>query len=93
MKAIWNGKTLAESNATLIIEGNHYFPPESINESYFEKSDYTTNCPWKGEASYFTLKVGGKENKNAAWYYTDTKSAANEIKNYVAFWKGVEITE
>lgn len=93
MKAIWNGKTLAESNATLIIEGNHYFPPESINESYFEKSDYTTNCPWKGEASYFTLKVGGKENKNAAWYYTDTKSAANEIKNYVAFWKGVEINE
>lgn len=93
MKAVWNGEILAESDETKVIEGNHYFPPESIGESYFEKSDYTTNCPWKGKASYYSISVNGKKNENAAWYYPDTKSAANEIKNYVAFWKGVKVTE
>ncbi|MBZ9651991.1 DUF427 domain-containing protein [Psychroflexus montanilacus] len=93
MKAVWNGATLAESEKTIIIEGNHYFPPNSITEAYFEKSDYSTSCPWKGKASYYTISVDGKKNKDAAWYYPDTKSAADEIKNYVAFWKGVEILE
>lgn len=93
MKAVWNGEILAESDETKVIEGNHYFPPESIDKTYFEKSDYTTNCPWKGKASYYSISVNGKKNENAAWYYPDTKSAANEIKNYVAFWKGVKVTE
>lgn len=93
MKAIWEDKILAESDETKEIEGNHYFPPDSINESYFEKSDYHTTCPWKGEASYYSITVEGKENKNAAWYYPKQKPAVKEIKNYVAFWKGVEVKE
>lgn len=93
MKAIWNGKVLAESDKTKIIEGNHYFPPESINKIFFKNSDTHTTCPWKGVASYYTLDVEGKENQDAAWYYPETSELAKEIKGYVAFWKGVAIEE
>lgn len=91
MKAIWNNTVLAESDDTIIIEGNHYFPADSINKEYFKSSDYNTVCPWKGTASYYTIEVGDKENKNAAWFYPEPKDAAKEIKNYVAFWNGVEV--
>lgn len=92
MKAKWNGQVLAESNATKVIEGNHYFPPESINKEFFQKSDTHTNCPWKGVASYYTIKVNGEENKDAAWYYPETSELAKEIKGYIAFWKGVDVS-
>ena len=91
MKAIWNDTVLAESEKTKVIEGNHYFPPESINEEFFKSSDYNTICPWKGTALYYTIEVDGDTNKNAAWYYPESKDAAKEIKNYVAFWNGVEV--
>lgn len=93
MKAIWNGQVLAESNETKIVEGNHYFPPDSINKAYFVPSNTHTICPWKGEASYYTLQVGGQENADAAWYYPETSELAKQIKGYVAFWKGVAIEE
>ena len=93
MKAIWNGVILAENNETKIVENNHYFPPESINKNYFKTSDTHTVCPWKGEASYYSLEVDGQENTDAAWYYPKTKALANEIEGYVAFWKGVTIEE
>ena len=90
-KAIWQGKVLAESDRTIEIEGNQYFPPDSINREYFLESSETSNCPWKGKANYYTLAVDGEKNENAAWYYAQPKEAAEEIKNYVAFWKGVEV--
>lgn len=93
MKAIWNSTVIAESDNTLVVENNHYFPPESISKEYFEKSDTHTVCPWKGQASYYTLQVDGLENKDAAWYYPETSDLAKQIKGYVAFWKGVEIVE
>ena len=93
MKAIWNGQILAESNDTIVIESNHYFPPESINKSFFKESETHTTCPWKGLASYYTLEVDGIENKDAAWYYPETKELAKQIKGYIAFWKGVTIEE
>jgi uncharacterized protein (DUF427 family) len=93
MKAIWQNVTLAESNATLVVEGNHYFPPDSINQNYFKDSNSHTTCPWKGLASYYSIVVNGKVNQDAAWYYPDPKPAAGNIKNYVAFWKGVEVVE
>ena len=93
MKAIWNTKTIAESTETVLIENNHYFPPDTIKKEFFKSSDTHTHCPWKGEASYFTIEVDGKQNKDAAWYYPDPKPAANAIQNHVAFWKGVEIME
>ena len=93
MKATWNGHVLAESDETIVVEGNHYFPPDSIEESYFAESTHHTTCPWKGEASYYTLEVEGATNENAAWYYPDPKDAATQIKDHVAFWKGVEVTE
>lgn len=93
MKAYWNNQLLAESNDTIVIEGNHYFPPESINQEFFSKNDTHTVCSWKGTASYYTLQVNGKENKDAAWYYPETKELANSIEGYVAFWKGVEVKE
>jgi len=93
MKAVWNGTVLAESNETKVIEGNHYFPPESINTAFFESSDTNTTCPWKGVASYYTLNVDGNENPDAAWYYPETSELAKEITGYVAFWKGVAIEE
>ncbi len=88
-KASWNGAILAESAKTEIVEGNHYFPPDSIQQKYFVESDTQTTCPWKGEAKYFNLQVQGKMNKDAAWYYPDPKPAANKIKGYIAFWRGV----
>ncbi|GAA4840855.1 DUF427 domain-containing protein [Algivirga pacifica] len=93
MKAIWNNQVIAESEQTIVIEGNHYFPPESIREEYFKDNSTHTVCPWKGTASYYDLHVGGKENEGAAWFYPEPSELAKQIKNYVAFWKGVEITE
>lgn len=93
MKAIWNNTVIAESNSTIIIENNHYFPPSSVNSAFLKPSETTTVCPWKGEASYYTIKVNEDINKNAAWYYPNPKEKASDIKGYVAFWKGVSITE
>lgn len=93
MKAIYNGQVLAESEDTIVIENNHYFPESALNKSYFKASTKQTTCPWKGLASYYTLEVDGKTNTDAAWYYPDPKDAAKEIKGYVAFWKGVEIVD
>lgn len=93
MKAKYNGEILAESQDTIVIENNHYFPKDSINSDYFKESEKHTTCPWKGEASYYTIEVDGKTNADAAWYYPEPKDAAKEIKNYIAFWKGVEVSE
>jgi uncharacterized protein (DUF427 family) len=92
MKATWNGATLAESDDTVVVEGNHYFPADSITASYFKDSPSHTTCPWKGEASYKTVVVNGEENADAAWYYPDPKDAAAEIKDHFAFWHGVEVS-
>ena len=91
MKAIWNGKIIAESNKTIVVENNHYFPSNSTKKEYFENSSNHSTCPWKGEASYYSLVVKGKTNKDAAWYYPQPKSGAKEIQDHVAFWKGVEV--
>ncbi|WDF55037.1 DUF427 domain-containing protein [Mucilaginibacter sp. KACC 22063] len=93
MKAIWNDQVIAESDNTIVVENNHYFPAESVNKSFLQDSSTHTTCPWKGLASYYTLNVNGRENKDAAWYYPEPKEAAANIKNYVAFWKGVKVTE
>ena len=93
MKAIWNNEILAQSDDTVIVEGNHYFPPSSLNMTYFTPSDTTSHCGWKGEANYYDVKVADEINADAAWYYADPKEAANNIKAYVAFWHGVEVTE
>jgi len=92
MRAIWNGEVLAESDETVVVEGNHYFPPASIHQAYFQPSATTTVCAWKGTASYYDVAVNGKVNKDAAWFYPAPKSAAAEIAGHVAFWKGVEVT-
>ena len=91
MKAVWNGVTLAESDETIVIEGNHYFPSESVHREYFADSATHTTCSWKGEASYYHVVVEGKENPDAAWFYPNPKDAASQIKGYVAFWKGVKV--
>jgi uncharacterized protein (DUF427 family) len=91
MKAVWNNTVIAQSEETIIIEGNHYFPVESINKDYFKGSETQTTCPWKGQASYYDVIVDGERNKDAAWYYAEPKPAAAEIKGYVAFWKGVKV--
>ena len=93
MKAVWNGADVATSDATRVIEGNHYFPPDSIDRKYFKASKTTSICPWKGEASYYTLEVGGTKNEDAAWQYRTPREAAAEIKDYIGFWRGVEIIE
>ncbi|MGZ0016813.1 DUF427 domain-containing protein [Yeosuana sp. AK3] len=93
MKAIWNNQIIAESNETIIIENNHYFPSDSIKAEFFVESDTHSTCPWKGEASYKSIKINGEINKDAAWYYPNPKDAAKEIKGYFAFWKGVKIEE
>jgi uncharacterized protein (DUF427 family) len=90
-RAIWNGVVLAESDNCVVVEGNQYFPPESINKQYFKESNTHTTCPWKGLASYYTLEVEGQENQDAAWYYPSTKEKAKNIEGYVAFWKGVKV--
>jgi uncharacterized protein (DUF427 family) len=93
VKAIWNGAVLAESDQTIVVERNHYFPPSSIKDQYFEDSETHTVCSWKGIASYYNLNVDGATNKNAAWYYSAPQPAAEQITGYVAFWRGVEVRE
>ena len=93
MKAIWNGKVIAESDSTLAIEGNQYFPPESVNKEFLSDSKTVTSCFWKGIASYYDINVDGNTNEASAWYYPEPTDAAKQIKDYVAFWKGVEIKE
>jgi uncharacterized protein (DUF427 family) len=91
VKAKWRGKVLAESNETEVVEGNHYFPPNSVKKEFFKKSDHHTTCPWKGEASYYNIVVESEVNENAAWYYPKPLVAAKNIKGYVAFWNGIKI--
>ena len=90
-KAIWEGVVLAESDACVIVEGNHYFPPSSIKQEHFRLSDKTTVCHWKGVAHYYDIEVNGKRNPNAAWYYPQPSEAARQIRDYVAFWNGVHL--
>ncbi len=90
-KAIWNGKVLAESDKCEVVEGNQYFPADSINKQYFKDSNTHSTCPWKGEASYYTVEVDGQQNKDAAWYYPKAKDKAKNIEGYIAFWKGVKV--
>ena len=93
MRATWKGVTLAESDATVVVEGNHYFPPESVNRTVMRDSATQTVCPWKGTASYLTVVVDGEENRDAAWYYPEPKDAAKQITGHVAFWRGVTVSE
>jgi len=94
MRAIWNGRTIAESTETVVVEENHYFPPESVDRTLLRESKRrTTTCPWKGEAHYYDILVDGKENRSAAWTYPSPKEAASHIKDHVAFWRGVEILD
>ncbi len=92
-KAIWNNQVIAESDETKNVEGNQYFPPDSINMEFFKPSDRHSTCPWKGLASYYTIIVDGNENQDAAWFYPNPKDAAMHIKDHVAFWRGVEVVE
>ncbi|SBV32337.1 conserved protein of unknown function [uncultured Sphingopyxis sp.] len=91
VQARWNGATIADSDATIVIEGNHYFPPDSIDRDFLQESAHTTVCPWKGTAHYYTLSVDGALNPDAAWTYPDPKPEAERIRNYLAFWKGVDV--
>lgn len=91
MKAVWNGEIIAESNNTIIIEGNHYFPPNSINKEFLSNSDTHTYCISKGQASYFSVNVSGQLNIDSAWYYPNPSENAKHIKDYIAFWKGINI--
>lgn len=93
MKAIWNKTIIAESDDTVVIEGNHYFPPSALKQEYFKSTDHHTVCPWKGTANYYSLEVDGKTNENAAWYYPEVSELAKGIKGRVAFWKGVEVVK
>jgi len=93
MKAEWNNQTIAESDDTIVIENNHYFPLQSVKNEYLKPSSTHSTCPWKGLGSYYTLDVNGKQNPDAAWFYPEPKDAAVQIKNYVAFWKGVKISQ
>ena len=90
-KATWEGAVLAESDRTIEVEDNQYFPPDAIHKEFFKPSEQHSVCPWKGTASYYDVEVGGKRNAGAAWYYPEPKSAAKNIKGYVAFWKGVKV--
>jgi uncharacterized protein (DUF427 family) len=91
MKAVWRNATVAESNDTVVVEGNHYFPPSAIRREYFSESNTHTTCPWKGAASCYNVTVNGDVNKDAAWYYPNPKEAAANIKDRIAFWKGVVV--
>ena len=91
VRATWNGAVIAESDATIVVEGNHYFPRAAVKDEYLRPSDTHTTCGWKGVASYYTLAVDGAENPDAAWYYPETKPKAENIRGYVAFWRGVEV--
>lgn len=92
-KAVWHESVIAESDDTILLENNHYFPPEAIKKEFLRRSETASYCPWKGTANYYHLEVDGSVNSDAAWYYADPKEAAGNIKGYVAFWKGVEIRE
>jgi uncharacterized protein (DUF427 family) len=92
-KATWNGQVIAESDQFEMVEGNVYFPPSALKSEYFEKSDHTTSCPWKGLASYYDVVVNDQINANAAWYYANPKEAAKNITGYIAFWKGVVVSQ
>ena len=92
-KAIWNGQVIAESDSTEVVEGNHYFPADAIHRQHFETSDQTSVCGWKGTANYYHVVVDGARNENAAWYYSEPKPEARNIAGFVAFWKGVEVTD
>jgi uncharacterized protein (DUF427 family) len=91
MQAIWNGTVIADSEDTVVVENNHYFPLESVRQDVLRPSDYQTVCPWKGTASYYSLEVDGQLNKDAAWFYPEPKEAASEIQGRLAFWRGVEV--
>lgn len=93
MKAIWNQQLIAESDDTVVVEGNHYFPPDSVKREFLQDSATTTVCPWKGTANYYTLMVDGQSNPDAAWFYADPKPAADQVRGRIAFWKGVQISE
>jgi uncharacterized protein (DUF427 family) len=92
-KAIWNGEVIAQSDTFEVVEGNVYFPPDAVNKKYLRASEHTSHCPWKGDASYYTLAVNGEENANAAWYYPETFAKAAHIKGHIAFWNGVEVSQ
>lgn len=91
MKALWNDIVIAESDDTVVVEGNHYFPADALRREHFAASDHRTTCPWKGEASYYHVTAAGRENRDAAWYYPSPKSAAAEIAGRIAFWRGVQV--
>lgn len=91
MKAIWNNQVIAESDATIVVENNHYFPPSAVNPDFLQSSTTHTTCPWKGQASYYHVVVDGQENRDAAWYYPTTKPEAKHIEGYIAFWRGVQV--
>lgn len=93
MRAIWKNTIIAESDDTVVVEGNHYFPRSSLNDEYIEESSHTTFCPWKGTANYYSLNIDGTNNPNSVWYYASPKAAASEIENRVAFWRGVEVVK
>jgi uncharacterized protein (DUF427 family) len=93
MKATWNNTVIAQSDGTVVVEGNHYFPPESVAKDFLQDSEKHTICPWKGTANYYNVIVDGETNRDAAWYYPETKEAANEIRGRIAFWRSVEISE
>ena len=90
-KAVWGGKVIAESNDTVVVEGNQYFPPEAVTKDFLRSSAHTSICPWKGTAHYYHLEVDGMKNENAAWFYPEPKAAAKELKGRIAFWKGVRV--
>ena len=93
MRAVWNGHTIAESDQTIVVEGNHYFPPDSVNQEFLVDSSKHTRCPWKGTAGYYDIVAGGRTNEGGAWYYPDPKPAAGAIKGFVAFWQGVQVED
>ena len=92
-RAVWNGTVIAESDRTVVVEGNHYFPATSVRSEFLRPSETHTTCPWKGKASYHSLEVNGQQNPDAAWYYPEPSAAAREIKDHIAFWKGVRIEQ
>ena len=92
MKAVWNNVVIAKSDDTVIVEGNHYFPYDSVKKEYLQESDFSTMCGWKGMANYYTVTVDGKANKDSAWYYAEPNDAAKKIKGRIAFWNGIEIS-
>lgn len=91
IRATWNGETIAESDETVVVEGNHYFPPDAVSEEFLRSSETTSVCPWKGTASYRSIEVDGQLNPDAAWFYPEPKAEAEEIRDRFAFWKGVEV--